>query len=132
MMQMIRDKQIAALLAWQEKFGGSNIRPAGHALKLLGEAVELAIACGADRIEIDDVITTELLKAYDRREFTCTFSHAKASEEVADVLALLTILAQNNRIDASMAVDVKLPILHQRLWEADKDGVLRRPRRTMS
>ncbi len=117
------------VMDWYNKFGGHNTRPAGHTLKALGEMVELCIAAGANRTEISQTVNAEIDKADQRKEFTHEFNQNKVSEECADVIINLIVFTDINEIDVNKAIDDKLIILNQREWEADKDGVLRRPGR---
>lgn len=124
------DQENTAKIAhWRVKHGGHNTRPAGHALKTLGECVELCIAAGANITEISQTVHAEIDKATNRGEFKHEFDFVKVCEEVADVDICLEMLCQHNIISRDKAISNKIPILDAREWEADKDGVLRRPGR---
>jgi hypothetical protein len=123
---MNRENELA-ILYWRTQHGGHNTRPAGHALKTLGECVELCIAAGANAAEIHDTVYAEIQKALLRKEHGEPFNYDKVCEEIADVDICLEVLCQHNIINRDKVVADKIIILGKRQWEPDKDGVLRRP-----
>ncbi len=70
-MAEITPTQLAAV-DWHLGAGGKNVRLAGHALRLLCEAVELCVAAGANPQEIEQRVHSEIAKALERGEFTGT------------------------------------------------------------
>jgi len=117
---------------WVRTFGGKNKRPAGHALKTLGECIELAFAAGASMKEVLATCAAEIEKAEKKGEITCKFNRDQFREEMADVLILLAVLALHNDINTDREVTEKIATLMSRTWEVDPDGVLRRPGRLNS
>lgn len=117
------------VMDWYNLFGGHNTRPAGWTLKAFGEMIELCIAAGATPQEMRETFDAEIRKANERSEFGKGFNQEKVGEEIADVLINLIVFCENNEIMGSEEIDKKLPILMAREWEADADGVLRRPER---
>jgi hypothetical protein len=116
------------VIEWHLKNGGHNGRLAGHALRLLHEAVELCVNAGASEEEIHRRVAMEADKARSRSEFSETVEFAKVRDELADISFLVDVVAHHTgstNIEAERMA--KLNILHQRAWEADADGVLWRP-----
>ncbi|SRR5260221_9512849 len=121
---------------WHLENGGHGGRLAGHALRLLNEAVELCVAAGATSDEVYDRVKDELNKVYDRGVtdpglLGRRFKHGpeELAEEIADVQILLNVLAHHaGHANTRPLVDAKLDVLRQRKWEVDGDGVLWRPK----
>ena len=107
---------------------------AGHALKLLEEVTELCIASGAAWGEIQRTVHKEVLKGVDRGKFNINPETRHAAdredmkEEVADVSVCLSLYTYFSDIEEDIEVSNKLPILEERKWTANEDGVLTRPR----
>lgn len=120
---MLSQMNMQRILAWQKKFGGSNINPAGHALKLLGEAIELCIVAGATDSAIVEVVNASLLKDGDK--ITGKLDSHELRKECADVAICLALLAMNNGVALDELVSLKLNLLFERDYVADQDGVLR-------
>ena len=116
------------ILDWHRKNGGHNDRPAGVALILLGEAVELAIKAGATPTEIKAAIGTELIKARDRHEDTGFFQATSVGEECADVGILLLLFSKLNNIPLADEIEEKLIVLNHREYEPNSWGALTRKR----
>lgn len=113
---------------WHVDAGGSKGRLAGHALRLLNEAVELCIAAGAGADEIKDRVKAELWKAFERAEIHKPVDEAKVRAELADVQVCTDVLANyTGNVDLTKEREHKLVILKERQWEADSDGALWRP-----
>lgn len=119
-------------MAFHRAFGGAMIRPAGHALKLLGEAVELCFACGANEAEIQQRVTKEVVKQLNRnvygRALEAAPQIAEIRDEAADVGILLTVLTQYLNIRLDDVCCDKLTIAESRNYKPDADGVLHRDR----
>lgn len=119
---------------WHKENGGNFNRPAGHALRLLNEVVELCIAEGASEAEMREVLVAECVKARTKGELDSSISgkyqpdHAKRAEEWADCFILMEILRHYEKFDVLECVRLKVDVLHRRSWYADPDGVLWRPR----
>lgn len=124
---MLKASTRQALREWQQKFGGSCKVPAAHALKLLGEAVELCFACGAQDGDVTETVASEVAKAWRKGEVTGKYEDRKAAEEMADVAICLEMLVRGLYVAIDTEVLKKLPVLHSRKWEPDEAGVLRRP-----
>lgn len=123
-----KEGQTARVLKWHTDNGGHNGRLAGHALRLLHEAVELCVAAGSDRTEIEFRVGCELDKAERKAEFSIPVTLAIIREELADVSFLVDVLAhRTGNVDLAAERQQKLDVLDQRAWEADDDGVLWRP-----
>lgn len=119
------ERQPGDVARWHVESGASFNRPAGHALRLLREVVELCVASGAKESEIYDAINEEVWKARNRAEFGG--NPESVPEEWADCEILLQVFAQHFGIDRNAEVRKKLDVLWQRKWRADQDGVLWRP-----
>jgi hypothetical protein len=114
------------VILWHTENGGFNARPAGHACRLLREVVELCFASGATATDIANAVMDEVKKETSKHTFAKTDPEAM-KEEVADVDILLEVFKIYNGIDINEAVEEKLQVLYERLWEVDGDGVLWRP-----
>lgn len=112
---------------WHKNAGGSFVRPASHALRLLNEVVELCIASGADWAEIGDTVQGELQKAALRGELGVRKSYDEIGLEYSDVRILLEIYRDGMGINEELFISKKLDILDRRKWQADEHGVLWRP-----
>lgn len=112
------------VMTWHTRNGGFSGRPAGHALRMLREAVELCFAAGSSEQEIIDAVGEEITKAIERSEITNKLDIKTIGGECADVQLLLTLFASRFGIDIEQQVAAKMKILYERKWEADKDGVL--------
>lgn len=115
------------IIKWHKDNGGFHGRLAAHALRLLGEAIELCIVLGTTPDEIRKVGIREIDKAEDRNEFGTPKTKGQIAGEFADVSFLFTVLAHHAKVDIAKAEAIKYPILLHREWEADIDGVLWRP-----
>ena len=121
--------QLAAV-DWHLGAGGKNVRLAGHALRLLCEAVELCVAAGANPQEIEQRVHSEIAKALERGEFNRPVNFDAVREKLVDVQILGDVLAHHTGdVDTEREKADKIAVLHQREWEADRDGVLWRPGR---
>lgn len=121
---------IDRVMIWHTVNGGHNAHPRGTALKGLGEMVELCVAAGADAHRIAQTVADEINKAEQRSDFfEGTPDKKEMAEEVADVLINLIVFCRLNGIDPERAVLNKMPVIEARQWQADADGVLRRPDR---
>jgi dCMP deaminase len=113
---------------WHREQGGHDGRLAGHALRLLHEAVELCVAAGAQRHEIEHAVVKETIKAEFRKDFRVDVGPG-VSEEIADVQLLLNVFSHYAQVtDVRPLLDRKMKINHERKWEVDADGVLWRPK----
>jgi len=124
---MIPNEIKGLILDWHQRNGGHAGRPAGHALRILREVVELCVASGATQQEISHHVFAEVDKAAQRGEFRRGATQVNMAEEVADTNILLTVFNHHNKIDEVGTIAKKLETLEQRQWEADQDGVLWRP-----
>lgn len=115
------------IIKWHIDAGGFHGRLAAHALRLLGEVIELCIALGATLKEIEDVFNRETVKACERNEFHAPASKGKIRGEFADVSFLFRLLTGYSNINIEEAEKIKFPIILHRKWEPDIDGVLWRP-----
>lgn len=102
---------------------------AGHALRILRECIELCIAAGASRNELEEAFLAEMWKADGRLEFSVPHSNADVLEEFVDVKMLMTIFKRYFIIPRDLEAEEwrKLEVCRKRQWEADADGVLWRP-----
>lgn len=117
------------VLRWHLTNGGAGTRPAGHALRMLRECVELCVASGASEAEIKMAVRRECDKSRDRGEFGKDLGLFGRVEEFADV-QILGIVYQQYFIPSELAARElwrKLEVCRMREWEADADGVLWRP-----
>ena len=117
-----------AVIDWHRDQGGFGGNPAGHALRMLREVVELCIACGARQYDIHEAVAQELVKAI-RRDEMGKQNVEHMLEETADVDMLFTIFQKYfipyyQEWDAREA---KFEVVKARRWEVDSDGVLWRP-----
>lgn len=117
------------ILQWHLDNGGFNGRLAGHAVRMLREMVELCIASGASTKEISQAVVEEFRKAREKKEVTEKLDYDKAEEEAADVAILFELFKTYGGMDYRIwgAVEKKLEVIGERLWEVDADGVLWRP-----
>lgn len=123
----MKPKLVQEIVQWHGENGGFNARPAGHAVRMLREMVELCFAAGASTREIAQAVTQEFRKARDKKEITENPNFEKTAEEAADVAMLFEVFKAYNVIDLEDAVVRKLQVNFERLWEVDADGVLWRP-----
>ena len=131
----MNDELDTRVIAWA-KNNGVHISngPAGHALKLLEEVTELCIASGAAWGEIQRTVHNEVLKGVNRQKFNIhpETRHApdreEMKEEVADVSICLSMYAYFSDIEEDAEVSNKLPVLEEREWVVNEDGVPTRPR----
>jgi len=97
----------------------------GHALKVLGEVIELCVACGASSKEILQVVTSELCKEIEKRN---DGELKDIDEEIVDVLGTITILHYHvngsSLIKINQKAEEKIKILNSLEWEVDDNGVL--------
>ncbi len=116
------------IIGWHAENGGFNGRPAGHACRMLREVVELCFASGATATEVANAVMDEVKKEASRHTFA-EMNQAKMEEEAADVAILFEVFKTYNGMDYRIneAVEEKLQVLYERLWEIDADGVLWRP-----
>lgn len=114
---------------WHLSQGGAGHRAAGHAVRILRECVELCIASGASPIEIKQGVHAEMLKAYDRDEFSKDHGPEEALEEFVDVFFLMTVFKRYFIIPRDLEAEMwrKLEVCRGRQWQPDADGVLWRP-----
>lgn len=116
------------VVKWHLGNGGHNGRLAGHALRLLNEAVELCVTAGASADEIGYRVAGEIAKAAARGEFDKPVTFEGVRKELVDVQFLGDVIAAHTGgTDLEAERTEKLSILHKRAWEADADGVLWRP-----
>lgn len=115
------------IIKWHKDNGGFRGRLAGHALRLLGETIELCIALGATADEIRKVNIHEIDKALARNEFSRPLYRLATAGEFADVSINFEVLTHYANIHLEEARAAKFPILLHRKWEADTDGVLWQP-----
>ncbi len=110
---------------WQDRIGARFTRPAGHALRLLHEVVELCLAAGADGKEIMQRVGYELLRGEKGGG-----SAEEMRKELSDVAINVEVL--NRFLGGMLDTDVaaKLVIIDVRQWELDRDGVPWRPGRS--
>lgn len=123
---LMADRQPYSVSRWHEESGGHGAAPAGHAVRLLREVIELCIAAGADWTEIADAVMAEIDKANERNEFGG--NPAAVPGEYADCAILLKVFAHHAKINEHGAIRKKLDVLWSRAWEADASGALYRPR----
>lgn len=114
---------------WHRTNGGHATRPAGHALRILREVVELCVASGASRSEIYEAVAAEDDKATGRQEFGQGYIPYKALEEFIDVTLLMKVFRGYfiDEVDLLHKTRAKMEVVRNRAWEPDADGVLWRP-----
>lgn len=123
----MKPELVKEIVQWHGENGGFNARPAGHAVRMLREVVELCFASGASTREISEAVIGEFRKANKKGEVTGEANFEKMTEESADVAMLFEIFKAYNVIDLEDSVVRKLQVNFERLWEVDADGVLWRP-----
>ena len=122
------NKELAFLIEnWHVANGGHFGRPAGHALRLLCEVVELCIASGAKPLEVMDAVRSEMDKATEKQEWDPSYDPAAVGEEWADCAILLEVFRRLADIDGTAMCLAKHGVLLRREWVVDDDGVLWRP-----
>lgn len=117
------------LLAWHRSKGGAPLNPAGHAIRLLREVVELCVASGATEGQIKMAVRRECDKAEKRKEFGKNVGLVGRAEEFADVTILMKIYEGyflSPRIVSTETVR-KFQVCQAKEWQPDSDGVLWRP-----
>lgn len=122
---MMESRQPGDVARWHIESGAHFTRPAGHAVRLLREVVELCIAAGAVEWEVARAAMIEIDKARDRREIGG--DPAKVPEEFADCQMLLDVFAHHAGINKHVEVRKKLDVLWERDWQAGTSGALYRP-----
>lgn len=115
----------ADIIKWHKDNGGFKGNLAAHALRLLGETLELAIAAGASEDDILDLTATEMTKAAVRHEWGG--NPDDIPQEFADVSFLQELFSHYAGIDVPQARKDKFKILEEREWSPDVFGVLWRP-----
>lgn len=110
---------------WHVESGAHFTGPAGHALRLLREVIELCVAAGASEKEIIDHAGAEIAKAEARGEYGG--DPTAVPEEWADCAMLLDVFARHAGIDKHTEIRKKLDVLWNREWEAGASGALYRP-----
>lgn len=121
---LMGDRQPNNVIHWFHANGGSGRRAAGHALRLLREAVELSVATGARLYEIEESVKAELGKAIERKEFDATQGYEAVASEWADCALLLDIFADLFVFDPVGVKRKKLDALWTRLYHPDSAGSL--------
>lgn len=118
-----------AIAAWHGAQGGHFARPAGHALRLLREAVELCFAAGSYPVEIATAVEAEIAKATEKREIHPDVVDVGAlAGECGDVGILLDLFCHYAKIDLLTSKCRKLDVAMSRAQRVDADGVLWRIR----
>lgn len=114
---------------WHRTQGGSGIRAAGHALRILRECVELCVAAGASETEIKMAVRRECDKAGERGEFGKDHGLVGKMEEFVDVTLLMKVFEGYFLPPRLVGNEMrrKLEVCRLRQWQPDADGVLWRP-----
>lgn len=110
---------------WHEESGGSFASPAGHALRLMREVVELCIATGASLDGMYEVLASEMSKAVVRGDIGGDPDAVPG--EVADCKILLDVFTHYAKINQHEVARRKMTTLWQRAWEPSSSGALYRP-----
>ena len=118
-------RQPGDIRRWHVSSGGHFARPAGLALRLLREVIELCVAAGATEDEIIGHTVEEIAKARQRNEFGG--DPLAVGGEWADCAILLKIFAHHAGIHESQTARAKLDVLWRRAWEPGASGALYRP-----
>jgi hypothetical protein len=111
-----------------QRGGHANNGLAPHACRMLREAVELCIACGASEDAIRESVRVEIDKAKIRNEIRP--GHESPEEiygELGDVGILLNILSNYAQQNLFSCITTKFSVCLTRQWQPDEDGVLWRP-----
>lgn len=119
------------IMRWHRNNGGYGSMPAGHALRILREVVELCVASGAPPDRITTAVIDEIQKAHDRKEFG-QVKTGSMHEEFFDVSVLMTVYENyfiQDRLFEEVSVRKWNEIVNIRAWRPDSEGVLWRPRR---
>lgn len=119
------ERQPGDVRRWHVESGGHFSRPAGLALRLLRETIELCVAAGASEDEIISHTSAEMAKSESRGEFGG--NPADVPGEWADCSILLEVFRHHAGIDKDRTVRDKLDVLWTRAWEASPSGALYRP-----
>lgn len=122
---LMAQRQPGDIGRWHADSGAHFGRPAGHAVRLLREVIELCIAAGATQFEMADAMMAEVKKARERGEFGGDPS--AIPEEWADCAILIEAFRKLAGIDGHIEIRRKLDVLWRREWEADPSGALYRP-----
>lgn len=127
---MLNSTQTKQLEAWQDEFGGFPGDIKAHALKTLEECIELCVATGCTKEQIDKSVDRELVKAERKGELTGeTANPYVIGEEAADTLICLWAFIYHFNVPYKKAIDNKIPVLMSRKWKPNElTGVLERPR----
>lgn len=129
MENMIDPSLADAVIEWHRSNGGNGSAPAGHALKLLEEVIELCVASGASVQRIINVVDAEITKASRKNEIGKPIEPDKMGEEFADCEMLMRVFSYYFVSNERGYVADKLKALGYRKWEVNEEGVLRRPGR---
>ncbi len=125
---LMGDRQPYDVARWFQESGGRFVIPAHHAVRLLREVVELAVAAGATEYEIESAVQAEIEKADVRDEFG--FNPEAMPEEFADCGILLKVFEHFAKINGHQVMRDKLDVLWARNWAPDLGGALYRPAAT--
>lgn len=131
-MSILPNRELAdRIILWHTENGGFNARPAGHAVRMLREMVELCFAAGSTVPEVSQAVIAEIRKAREKGEVVGEANFERMDEEAADVAILFEVFKTYQGMDYRIheAVEKKMAINEERLWEVDEDGVLWRPGR---
>lgn len=123
--ELMAERQPCDVGRWHAENGAHFSRPAGHALRLLREVVELCVAAGAVPEEVSDHVGAEISKALGRGEIGG--DPRSIPEEWADCQLLLDAFARLAGISKHAETRKKLDILWQREWQVARSGALYRP-----
>ncbi len=119
--------QYAAVRHWRDSNGGTKIRLAADAGKILEEVLELCYASGMYVAEVDNIVARETYKALNRSEVNGHYSAEKCGEEAADTAVTLASFVQKAGLNMTLEVGKVLSKIRNRAWLPDEFGVLRRP-----
>lgn len=149
---MISKTMVKLAKDWHKARGGSFVEPHAHALKLLGETIELCFALGASAAEVQRLTAAEVSKEVEKglpsfgsrvrpQDIPEWFGNEAVKGELADVgLCFIFIISYMFPGQEDILED----LMHLKIWElndrmangvvyeADRSGVVRRKGRDLT
>lgn len=101
----------------QATFGRADPHSPRMALRLLEEAVELAVAAGADGFDVEELVEKALERAARKKRGVVAIA-----KEIGDVGVTLYAAAEVYGCDAAAQIDAVMRVNRARTWRSTGDG----------
>lgn len=121
-------QQLAEIANWQQMNNAFHKSAAADASKLLEEVIELCYQSGMHEADVMNIVQDETLKATARGEASGAANIRGIADEYGDVLTCLIVFRNKLALHSVDCITRTLEKIRGRSWQADKDGILRRPR----